>query len=75
MLVAQTTCKRGSTSDMHVCVKKWLHGVVNFISFYAGAIDPGTPRSPSWKVTPKSNEIAVEGRNKTIYCLAVGRRV
>lgn len=36
-------------------------------------IDPGTPQSPAWRVTPESAETAVEGRNKTLYCFAVGR--
>lgn len=36
-------------------------------------IDPGTPQSPAWRVTPGSAETAVEGRNKTLYCFAVGR--
>ncbi|KAL9959377.1 hypothetical protein ACROYT_G032696 [Oculina patagonica] len=36
-------------------------------------VDPETKQSPSWKVTPKSVETAIEGRNKTLYCFAVGR--
>ena len=36
-------------------------------------VDPGTPKSPSWEITPQSTETAVEDRNKTLYCLAVGR--
>jgi len=36
-------------------------------------VDPGTPKTPSWRVTPGNSETAVEGRNKTLYCFAVGR--
>ncbi|KAJ7375706.1 ATP-dependent DNA helicase chl1, partial [Desmophyllum pertusum] len=35
--------------------------------------DPGTLKSPSWAKIPNSAETAVEGRNKTLYCLAIGR--
>jgi len=38
-------------------------------------IDPGTLSSPAWRVNPDPAEIAVEGRNKTLYCFAVGRWV
>ena len=51
----------------------FLYGVVNFVSFCVDMIDPETLSSPSWRVNPKSAEIAVEGRNKTLYCFAVGR--
>jgi len=48
-------------------------GVDKFILFYLDMVDPGTPQTPSWRVTPGNNETAVEGRNKTLYCFAVGR--
>ena len=35
--------------------------------------DPQTLRAPKWKLIPNDNETAVEGRNKTLYCLAFGR--
>ncbi|XP_073228960.1 fibronectin type III domain-containing protein-like isoform X1 [Porites lutea] len=35
--------------------------------------DPGNLNAPSWLVTPESQEIAIEGRGKTLYCLAKGR--
>ena len=37
--------------------------------------DPQTLSAPTWKVLPGSSEIAIEGRNKTLYCLAIGRLV
>ena len=71
------THKRGLNCDVpvlvHVYVEVLLYGAMNFISFYSVKDDPGTPKSPSWEVTPELAEIAVEGRNKTLYCFAVGR--
>ena len=48
------------------CLPQMFH--VSFL-----IIDPGTRKSPAWEVTPDRVETAVEGRNKTLYCLAVGR--
>ena len=50
--------------------------IIVFYFFYVWClVDPGMQRAPSWEVNSlsKSLEIAVEGRNKTLYCLAVGR--
>lgn len=35
--------------------------------------DPKTLRSPTWAVLPGTTEMALEQRNKTLYCLAFGR--
>ena len=42
-------------------------------NFDIGKADLGTLRAPAWRKTPGSQETAIEGRNKTLYCLAVGR--
>lgn len=48
--------------------------VMNVISSYLIEVsDPGIKKSPSWEVTPDLAETAIEGRNKTLYCFAVGR--
>ena len=43
------------------------------VYFVLGQTDPQTPRAPAWRLIPAAIETAVEGRNKTLYCLAVGR--
>lgn len=45
--------------------------VMNVISSYL--IEVSDNKSPSWEVTPDPAETAIEGRNKTLYCFAVGR--
>ena len=45
----------------------------SIVYFVLGQTDPETPRAPAWKLIPAAIETAVEGRNKTLYCLAVGR--
>ena len=53
---------------------KWnvLHSIVYFVS---DQTDPKTLREPSWKREFMSapQEKALEGKNKTFYCLAAGR--
>ena len=51
-----------------------LHSI---LYFFLGQKDPTTPRAPSWKLEFMSaaNETALEGKNKTFYCLAAGRYV
>ena len=46
-----------------------------FVYFILGQTDPKTPREPSWKwnLMSAAQEKAVEGKNKTFYCLAAGR--
>lgn len=47
---------------------------MNVISSYLIEVsDPGIKQSPSWEVRPDPAETAIEGRNKTLYCFAVGR--
>ena len=41
-------------------------------TLYSKCLDPGTP---SWAVKPNDVEVAVEGKSKTMYCLANGRYV
>ena len=41
-------------------------------TLYSKCLDPGTP---SWAVKPNGLEVAVEGKSKTMYCLANGRYV
>ena len=36
-------------------------------------IDPATQKTPSWGITPNNAETAIQGKNKTLYCLAIGR--
>ena len=43
------------------------------VYFVLGQTDPQTPRAPAWRLVPAGLETAVEGRNKALYCLAVGR--
>ncbi|CAH3151030.1 unnamed protein product, partial [Porites lobata] len=50
-------------------------GILKLKKKTAGQTDPGIPRAPAWKLIPAAIETAVEGRNKTLYCLAVGRPV
>ena len=45
------------------------------VYFVLDQTDPQTPRAPAWRLIPADTETAVEGRNKTLYCLAVGRLV
>ena len=47
--------------------------LLSLLSHIVGQTDPQTPRAPEWKLIPNDNETAVEGRNKTLYCLAFGR--
>ena len=49
-----------------------LHSIVFFV---LDKKDPKTPRAPSWKTKFMSaaKETALEGKNKTFYCLAAGR--
>ncbi|XP_078342486.1 fibronectin type III domain-containing protein-like isoform X2 [Oculina patagonica] len=35
--------------------------------------DPNTPFKPYWADYPQAEEIAIEGRSKTLYCFAMGR--
>jgi len=42
-------------------------------NFVIGQTIPDTKSAPDWKVTPGGTEVAVDGRNKTLYCLAIGR--
>ena len=44
----------------------------SYIWYLAGSVQE---KAPSWESSSlsKSSEIAVEGRNKTLYCLALGR--
>lgn len=69
--------------------EKINHFLVSFLCFHSKAItitfphkvlflyflDPGILTAPSWLVIPQSQEIAIEGRGKTLYCLATGRFV
>ena len=43
--------------------------------FVSNQTDPKTLREPSWKLELMSaeQEEALEGKNKTLYCLAAGR--
>ena len=42
-------------------------------NFVIGQTIPDTKSRPTWKVIPGGTEVAVDGRNKTLYCLAIGR--
>jgi len=35
--------------------------------------DPGKLFPPSWATKPEAEELALEGRSKSLYCLATGR--
>ena len=35
--------------------------------------DPSNNISPSWAEVPAAEEIAIEGKSKTLYCMAYGR--
>jgi len=61
-------CGRGITNSLFCNLKK----IVNK-SLYIDMVDPGTPQAPSWRVTPTSAELAIQGKDKTLYCFAVGR--
>ena len=42
--------------------------------FFKGVPDPGILSTPSFSsATSNSNEVAVEGRSKVLYCLATAR--
>ena len=45
----------------------------SIVYFVLGQTDPHKQRAPSWRLIPAATETDVEGRNKTLYCLAVGR--
>ena len=47
--------------------------LLSLLSHIVDQTDPQTPRAPAWKVIPDDKEMAVEGRNKTLYCFAFGR--
>ena len=82
-------CKLPGTLESWSIPRKDNHFLVSFLCFHSKAItitfphivlflyflDPGILSAPSWLVTPERKEIAIEGRGKTLYCLATGRFV
>ena len=63
--------KRGVRTTYSVSKGKYCTELI--VYFVLGQTDPQTPRAPAWRLVPAVVETAVEGRNKTLYCLAVGR--
>ena len=63
--------KRGVRTTYSVSKGKYFTELI--VYFVLGQTDPQTPRAPAWRLVPAVVETAVEGRNKTLYCLAVGR--
>ena len=63
--------KRGVRTTFSISKGKCFTELI--VYFVLGQTDPQTPRAPAWRLVPAVVETVVEGRNKTLYCLAVGR--